>query len=201
VAGVLVSRRTSHASASSVTPNATPNQPIASHRRPRRGRAGGAAGAPARGSPARTIPTWANDLTFAPGGDRILTIHREGHAEIWNLDDGQKVATLASHSGPLGGVAFSPNGIRIATTGADGTVRLWDANTSVQTLELHGHSELVWDAAFSNDGSMLATASTDGTVRVWALDLDDLIDIARRKLTRTLADDECRQYLHLAQCR
>jgi hypothetical protein len=34
-------------------------------------------------------------------------------------------------------------------------------------------------------------------VRVWALDLDDLIAIARREVTRELTDDECRQYLHL----
>jgi hypothetical protein len=32
-------------------------------------------------------------------------------------------------------------------------------------------------------------------VRVWALDLDDLIAIARRKVTRGLTAAECRRYL------
>jgi hypothetical protein len=50
---------------------------------------------------------------------------------------------------------------------------------------------------FSADGTRLVSASPDGVVRVWALDLDDLIRIAKREVTRELSDDECRQYLHL----
>jgi WD40 repeat protein len=53
---------------------------------------------------------------------------------------------------------------------------------------------------FSPDGSKLASVSFDGTARVWALDLDDLIDIARSKLTRTLTHEECRQFLHVDRC-
>jgi hypothetical protein len=35
---------------------------------------------------------------------------------------------------------------------------------------------------------------------VWALKLDDLIDIAKKELTRGLTDEECRQYLHVERC-
>jgi hypothetical protein len=35
-------------------------------------------------------------------------------------------------------------------------------------------------------------------VRVWALDTDDLIEVADHEITRTLTDEECRQYLHAA---
>jgi hypothetical protein len=35
---------------------------------------------------------------------------------------------------------------------------------------------------------------------VWALDLDDLIEIARRNVTRQPTGEECRQYLHVEPC-
>ena len=47
---------------------------------------------------------------------------------------------------------------------------------------------------------MLASVGDDGLVRVWALDLDELIAIATDRLTRTLTEDECRQYLHVERC-
>jgi hypothetical protein len=37
-------------------------------------------------------------------------------------------------------------------------------------------------------------------VRIWALDIDDLLDIARREAGRTITDAECRKYLHMDQC-
>jgi len=58
----------------------------------------------------------------------------------------------------------------------------------------------VFGLAFSPDGTKLATESADGTARVWALDLDDLMEIARDQVTRSLTDEECRQYLHLDRC-
>jgi hypothetical protein len=54
--------------------------------------------------------------------------------------------------------------------------------------------------AFSPDGSMLASSDTWDGVRVWALDIDDLLEIARGEVTRSFTDEECRQYLHVDRC-
>jgi WD40 repeat protein len=98
---------------------------------------------------------------------------------------------------PIGDLAYSSDGRWIATGNEDGAARVFDARSGEQVLVLPGHDLLVTGIAFSRDGSMLATAGFDGLVRVWALDLDNLIEIARTKLTRGFTDDECRQYLHL----
>ena len=54
--------------------------------------------------------------------------------------------------------------------------------------------------SFSPDGTKLASTSWCDGVRIWALDIDDLLEIARREVPRALTDEECRQYLHVDQC-
>lgn len=97
-------------------------------------------------------------------------------------------------------VDVAPDGRTVATAGAAGTVRIWDMATGAERLTLEGHGGIVWGIAFSPDGTRLASAGDDGQVRVWALDTDDLIKIARSKLTRSLTDAECREYLRVDEC-
>ena len=108
-------------------------------------------------------------------------------------------ATLTSPS-PVLNVAFAPDGSTVATANADRTVRLWDPESGEQILTLAGHVGIVAAVAYSPDGSRLASVSGDGTVRVWALDVDDLVDIARARSREPLTDGECRRYLHEERC-
>jgi WD40 repeat protein/DNA-binding SARP family transcriptional activator len=150
-----------------------------------------------------TIPTSSLGLAFDPTGTLLATSHVDGgYAEIWELATRERKATLVGHSGRVGDVAWSPDPARdwIATAGNDGTIRLWNATNWTTELVLRGHEGLVWQVRFSADGSRLVSVGPDGRVRVWAMNLDDLIEIARAKLTRALTDEECRQYLHLERC-
>jgi hypothetical protein len=58
----------------------------------------------------------------------------------------------------------------------------------------------VYGVDFSPDGRLLATASPDGTAALHLLPINELVDLARDRVTRDLTDDECRQYLHLERC-
>ena len=107
------------------------------------------------------------------------------------------VATLARQPGDLYGLAFSPDGTAFATGSTDGTVRLFDVPSGLLRLTLHGPAP-AGRVAFSPDGSMLASRNDD-SVRIWALDIDDLIAIAGQNVTRSLTDEECRQY-HVERC-
>jgi WD40 repeat protein len=143
----------------------------------------------------RTIRTPAETVAFDPARPRIAVANPQG-GDIWSLEDGKKVAALTGETRGLIDIAYAPDGSLIAGGGIDGTVRVWDAESGVQKLVLHGHNDLIWRLDFSPDGSKLASGSADGTVRVWALNLDDLIRLAKGEVTRGLTRDECRQYLH-----
>ena len=95
--------------------------------------------------------------------------------------------------------AFSPDGTRLAVGSAD-EVRVFDARSGAELQVLRYRGVVEFDkVVFSPDGSMLASSADDGT-RVWALDIDDLLQIARQNVTRSLSDEECRRYLHVAAC-
>jgi len=83
-------------------------------------------------------------------------------------------------------------------------VRIWtvigDSLTAEQPLTLSGHTAAVYRVAWSPDGRHLATASRDGTSRVYIVDLNDLVDLARSKVTRGLTAEECQKFLHQDRC-
>ena len=97
-------------------------------------------------------------------------------------------------------MAFSPDGKRLATASYDHTAKVWDAESGKELLTLRGHSDNVYGVAFSPDGKRLATASGDGTVQVYALDLRELLNLGRSRITRRLTAEECQRYFQSATC-
>jgi WD40 repeat protein/DNA-binding SARP family transcriptional activator len=147
-----------------------------------------------------TMPGYAYSVDFDPTGRRVAIGSTFGPGEIWDVESGRKLATLSGQTGSIQSIRYSPDGSVVATGGTDGTVRVWDAASGDQLLVLEGHEGEVSALAFSPDGAKLASSSPDGTVRVWAMDLDDLIRIARGELTRGFTKAECRLYLRLEGC-
>jgi WD40 repeat protein/DNA-binding SARP family transcriptional activator len=139
-------------------------------------------------------------VDFDPTGPRVVLTGSDGLAEVWDLDSGERVTVLAGPSGGVKDLAFSPDGSRIATASLDGRVRLFDPDTGAQQLVLRGSGCAVEGVAFSPDGTKLASSSQCDGVRIWALDIEDLLEIARREAGRSLTDEECHQHLHMETC-
>ena len=140
------------------------------------------------------------ELAADPTSARVVVARlRAGDADIYDLDTGEVLRTVRS-PGVVNAVAWSADGTQVATAGADGTVRVWEAATGRLDTVLRGHERAVIEAHFSPDGSRMASLDDSGMIRVWTLDVDELVDLARSRLTRDLHDDECLQYLLRPTC-
>ena len=150
----------------------------------------------------RRITGSAFGVDYDPSGPRLVTWRfLEGVADVWDARTGERLFTLEGHSGVVSDVAFDAAGERVATAGTDGSVRIWDPRTGRQQVVLQlGTPVAAESVAFSPDGRRLVTTWEDGVTRVWTLDLDELIDIARDRVTRGLTTAECKQYLHVDSC-
>ena len=140
-------------------------------------------------------------VAFSPDGKFLATGSMDGTAKIWDTLTGQVLHTLSGHTATLLGVTFSPDGEYLVTASNDGTAKVWDVERGQVLLTLTGHAGMVNSVAFSPDGNRLATGSyQDGTVRVYFLRIEDLVALAKTRLTRWFTPEECRQYLHTEQC-
>jgi hypothetical protein len=54
--------------------------------------------------------------------------------------------------------------------------------------------------AFDPEGMQVATGADDGTVRIYVVRVEDLITLARSRVTRSLTTEECQKYLHVDEC-
>jgi WD40 repeat protein len=118
---------------------------------------------------------------------------------LWDPRTGLRLGSISGSLGELVDLAFVPDGTRIVTSSSDGTVRVWDAVTLEPLLTLASDAER-GKLGISQDGTHLAYPADDGTIRVLALDVDDLVELARSRLTRTWTRDECGTYLHVQAC-
>lgn len=58
--------------------------------------------------------------------------NNKSRIDLWNLDSGQRQATLEGHQGLIDTLAFSPDGTTLASGSQDNTIRLWRLATTLR---------------------------------------------------------------------
>ena len=72
-----------------------------------------------------TIGATAFTISFSPDSSTLASTGY-GSVSLWEIDSGEKIATLTEHTGWVNAVAFSPDGSTLISGGDDATLRIWD---------------------------------------------------------------------------
>jgi WD40 repeat protein/DNA-binding SARP family transcriptional activator len=139
-------------------------------------------------------------LALSPDGRLLALGLHDGELNVWDTVQNIKILTLTGHAGLISRLAFNRDGSRLGSACFDGYAKVWDVQSGQELFTLYGNTSNVFGVAFSPDDTRLATAGGDGTLRIYTLQMEELIRLARTRLTRTLSDGECHQYLHVEQC-
>jgi hypothetical protein len=138
---------------------------------------------------------------FSPDGARLVTAGSDRLARVWEAATGRQLAELRGRTEGVVSVAFSPDGRWLLTASdTDGTVRLWRADTGAQ-ITLMDVDGVLHEVGFSADGRRVVAANVSrATLAAFACEVcgssEELIALARSRVTRALTCEERTRYLH-----
>lgn len=141
--------------------------------------------------PVRTVAAHNGSVfaLFSPEGDRIATVSEDGTGAIWNVD-GDQIARLIGHTAVVWNLGWSPDGKTLVTVSIDGTIRIWNPETGGLRMTLTAPGMPVAGAEISPSGIMAVPAGPEGRVYLYTLDDDELMRLARKRVTRRLSQHE-----------
>ena len=146
--------------------------------------------------PAGNFPVSAEAMSFTQDGTRlVLPDGFSVTARVWDLAARQSTLTLSGHSGRISQVQFAADGALILTASqSDNSVRLWDGTTGAMQTRLPLRATY---AELSPDSRYLLLA-TNGMISLHLVRYDELLALARTRVTRDLTCEERRDDLHEA---
>ena len=131
-------------------------------------------GTPPEEDPYRMLIGHAGNITclaFSEDGSRIVSGGWDSQVFVWDIEEGNVVAELTGHSGPVWGVMVYDEKL-VITACADKMIRIFDINGKSLTT-IKGHTDVV--RCFCKlpqghwSGAAFASAGNDEVIRLWTL--------------------------------
>ena len=143
---------------------------------------------------------------FSPDGTKLIVGGYEGHVTIFDfaelrsgVDEEQAaVRRIPAHTAFVVSAVVSPDGSKVFSRAWDEPVKLWDVDTGELLGEFGTQdpaANLPPAAAFHPTEPWLYVTVGDSQVAIHTLDTDELMEIAKSRLTRTFTEEECQLYL------
>lgn len=140
-----------------------------------------------------------SSVDYSPDGKLLAVGGSDSTVGVWDATTGVNLWNLKSQALRITMIKFSPDGKLLATTSYDGTVRFYSVDNGANLLTLPVESGGVGSISFSPDGKRFAVGGESG-ISIFLLPIQDVIELAKSRVTRSLTFEECRQYLHVDGC-
>jgi eukaryotic-like serine/threonine-protein kinase len=108
-------------------------------------------------------------IDFSSDGRRLASGSYDQTAQIWDAENGSRLAVLRGHRTRIVEVDFVSEGRRLLTRSEDGAMRLWETADGALLGSLRGHVGVA-SIRVTLGGKFVGVVDTQGCVRIWDLD-------------------------------
>mmetsp|Transcript_16065 Transcript_16065/g.24385 ORF Transcript_16065/g.24385 Transcript_16065/m.24385 type:complete len:337 (+) Transcript_16065:60-1070(+) len=97
----------------------------------------------------KELPMPASKVKWGPFDETLVSIFEEGTIIIWNAVNGEKVATLDAHKGPVSNITFTEDRMLMLSCGKDRCAKLWTMDEEYECIKTYETDRPLNDAAIS----------------------------------------------------
>ena len=135
---------------------------------------------PLSGKLLKSLPTSASCLTFASGGNLLITGSKAGTIEIFEATNWTRIKAMTEHTNKITSFLLAKKDSQelLISASLDSTLQVWHGKSYGECSTLSRHKSGVTCLAYSKSEGLLASGSQDGNICLW--------DITHSKCTAVL---------------